>query len=97
MGRRVWFHEILSFFLREKRVGDGRTVRDLFGVGSAEEVPSLLDEFAPAGIGHEDDDPLSGVVGFFLVAAAVGDDRRAVLGERHEVEVAYGVDDAEVL
>lgn len=32
MGRRVWFHEILSFFLREKRVGDGRTVRDLFGV-----------------------------------------------------------------
>ena len=90
--------------LAEEIFGPGRgcdhcsyRVRDLFGVGRTEQVPPLLDEFAPAGVGHEDDGAFSGVVGFLLVAAAVGDDRRAALGERHEVEVAYGVDDAEAV
>ena len=31
MGRRVWFHEILSFVLRDGRVSDGRTVREHMG------------------------------------------------------------------
>jgi len=31
MGRRVWFHEIISFFLRDRRVSDGRTVADHMG------------------------------------------------------------------
>ncbi len=31
MGRRVWFHEILSFFFRDRRVSDGRTVTDHLG------------------------------------------------------------------
>jgi len=75
----------------------GYCMRYPFGVGVAEQVPPRFDEFAPAGVGHEDDGPFFGVVGFLLVAAAVGDDRRAVLRERHEVEVAYGVDDAEAV
>lgn len=31
MGRRVWFHEIIGFFLRDRRVADGRTVAQHFG------------------------------------------------------------------
>jgi len=31
MGRRVWFHEILSFVFRDGRVSDGRTVGDHMG------------------------------------------------------------------
>jgi len=31
MGRRVWFHEILGFLFRDRRVSDRRTVRDHFG------------------------------------------------------------------
>jgi len=31
MGRRVWFHEIISFFFRDHRVSDGRTVADHMG------------------------------------------------------------------
>jgi len=31
MGRRVWFHEILSFVFRDGRVSDGRTVREHMG------------------------------------------------------------------
>ncbi len=31
MGRRVWFHEILSFVFRDGRVSDGRTVKDHMG------------------------------------------------------------------
>ena len=31
MGRRVWFHEIIGFFLRDRRIADGRTVAEHFG------------------------------------------------------------------
>ena len=31
MGRRVWFHEMISFFLREVREKDGMTVRAFLG------------------------------------------------------------------
>lgn len=44
MGRRVWFHEWLSFLFRERRVADGRTVRDHFG-----EVQDHEEEASAAG------------------------------------------------
>lgn len=31
MGRRVWFHEIIGFLFRDRRVADGRTVAQHFG------------------------------------------------------------------
>ena len=41
MGRRVWFHEIISFFLREKRVKDGVTVRAFLGAAQDAEEESM--------------------------------------------------------
>lgn len=32
MGRRVWFHEIISFLFRDRRVSDGRTVAEHMGL-----------------------------------------------------------------
>ena len=41
MGRRVWFHEMISFFLREKRVKDGMTVRAFLGAAQDAEEESM--------------------------------------------------------
>jgi anaerobic magnesium-protoporphyrin IX monomethyl ester cyclase len=41
MGRRVWFHEMISFFLRETRVKDGMTVREFLGAAQDAEEESM--------------------------------------------------------
>jgi anaerobic magnesium-protoporphyrin IX monomethyl ester cyclase len=41
MGRRVWFHEMISFFLRETRVKDGMTVRAFLGAAQDAEEESM--------------------------------------------------------
>jgi anaerobic magnesium-protoporphyrin IX monomethyl ester cyclase len=41
MGRRVWFHEMISFFLRETRVTDGMTVRAFLGAAQDAEEEAM--------------------------------------------------------
>ena len=41
MGRRVWFHEIISFFLRDKRITDGKTVVEWLGPAQDAEEESM--------------------------------------------------------
>ena len=41
MGRRVWFHEVISFFLRERRVKDGVTVAEFLGASQEVEEESM--------------------------------------------------------
>jgi len=41
MGRRVWFHEVISFFLRDRRVKDGKTVAEFLGVAQDAEEESM--------------------------------------------------------
>jgi len=41
MGRRVWFHEIISFFLRDKRITDGKTVAEWLGPAQDAEEESM--------------------------------------------------------
>ncbi len=41
MGRRVWFHEIISFFLRETRVKDGMKVSEFLGAAQDGEEESM--------------------------------------------------------
>lgn len=48
MGRRVWFHEIMGFLFRDRRVSDGRTVRDHMGaVQDHEEEASAVVRVRP--------------------------------------------------
>ena len=41
MGRRVWFHEIISFFLRDERIADGKTVVEWLGPAQDAEEESM--------------------------------------------------------
>lgn len=42
MGRRVWFHEMISFFLRDAYRADGRTVADVWGAPQDHEEEASL-------------------------------------------------------
>lgn len=42
MGRRVWFHEIVSFFARDRYVRDGVTLRDFWGAPQESEEDAMV-------------------------------------------------------
>ena len=41
MGRRVWFHEVLGFFLRDRRLRNGPSVEEFWGAAQAHEEEAL--------------------------------------------------------
>ena len=41
MGRRVWFHEVIGFFLRDRRLRNGPTVEEFWGATQEHEEEAL--------------------------------------------------------
>jgi len=47
MGRRVWIHEVLNFFFRDRRLKNGPTVREFWGEPQDAEEQSMVIEIEP--------------------------------------------------